>query len=1193
MHKKLVLTAFAILAISLMLVPVNAWVYPWSDRDLKFEKFGPRLDGIFIKMYAGTAKEWGGMKAHEIDVTDWPLTKYWYDQFVGDPAFKLVEYPSPPGEAGYYIEYLNHNDDDFLIWARQATLKADANIGATRVYTNENVSAVGFTPGDYAEIGVGEVTEERRTVVGVVPTTPPYYIDLGAGLTYKHFTGEVVSPASPNPVINFPSAGSRNPTSDVWFRRALAHIIDRTWITTTLLPGFSFAMYTPVPVYMEPIGWLNRDIAPGESLEALTYPTNITRANEILNTTGFPVDPLTGFRYWDRDASGTHGAGEDLKLITWTRNDHTPGRFEIGSKFNVDMKTALPAGLGIELEENYARSGVCYVNVMLNKRYHTYTAGWIFIGPEPDYLYDLYHSSMYWHDPESDCPNTDAVRDATLDGYAYNIKFGTSVPLINQSAWDFQERFATMVHGIPLYCNRGVKVSHVNYVGPEAPYTGKAWKSLVDEQGFGTNSWWSFLNMHVDGFKYGGIVRYGWSQTSMPVSLNPIYASWYWDFEVIGKIYDAPGVRNPNARGTYLPWLIKGWEKGTWLRGDKIRMTIRPDVVWQDGTPMTVADFLWSYDEMIDMLLDMGYAPPWYYSSVQHIVSMYVVDPYTVEILYDVNSGWTELWALIGVLIVPKHIWKPIVESGDPTGFQPDPALVGTGPYKFVRLTEGISCELERNPRFWKSEPKDVNVLAERTSGIPGPGTTHDAGHLGRAKITVPKTQTSIQVNLTVTDHNLLEDQFILGTETLWLENITYLDPTAPISSYWRVQPGQPRFPREYIFHLSSWEDTGDPIGMLSVSDIIDMTKQPYGVKIFFHIKNMYLEPTGTWKIEVEEVDPRTWIPDPRENPVGWVWHGEWPGRWPDFPGIISCEFIVTYWIDQNPDRILGVSDVLKIEALDFPGKPMWFHVQQFYYNPPEQNWKMRLGEVLFEDKYVYVDNNLINEVWVENITNVDLNAPISTRWHELRPVPSRILHLTSWFIDSPPEGELSVSDKIDMTPEVPPSPVEYYHVKAVIIEPLLQKVYLVLQPVEIAKPCIPIEELFPVILTRGKHNITIAKHIQAPLWELLQNNTVIPNPWVSHWIRVTLLIWVTVKEDIAGSTYYDDIGFLTYPAKLKKQVPTPDTAVDGKDISLAAGAFGSEPGHPRWNSVADISGDYFVDGKDISGIAKLFGWPG
>ena len=37
--------------------------------------------------------------------------------------------------------------------------------------------------------------------------------------------------------------------------------------------------------------------------------------------------------------------------------------------------------------------------------------------------------------------------------------------------------------------------------------------------------------------------------------------------------------------------------------------------------------------------------------------------------------------------------------------------------------------------------------------------------------------------------------------------------------------------------------------------------------------------------------------------------------------------------------------------------------------------------------------------------------------------------------------------------------------------------------------------------------------------------------------------------------------------------------------------AFGSFPGHERWNPIADLTGDDQVDIKDIAIVARAFGW--
>jgi parallel beta-helix repeat protein len=51
-----------------------------------------------------------------------------------------------------------------------------------------------------------------------------------------------------------------------------------------------------------------------------------------------------------------------------------------------------------------------------------------------------------------------------------------------------------------------------------------------------------------------------------------------------------------------------------------------------------------------------------------------------------------------------------------------------------------------------------------------------------------------------------------------------------------------------------------------------------------------------------------------------------------------------------------------------------------------------------------------------------------------------------------------------------------------------------------------------------------------------------------------------------------------------------PDGRTDIKDLALAAKAFGSYPGHPRWNPIADMNGDLKVDIKDLALMAKHYG---
>ncbi|MEM1589430.1 MAG: hypothetical protein QW175_03305, partial [Candidatus Bathyarchaeia archaeon] len=53
------------------------------------------------------------------------------------------------------------------------------------------------------------------------------------------------------------------------------------------------------------------------------------------------------------------------------------------------------------------------------------------------------------------------------------------------------------------------------------------------------------------------------------------------------------------------------------------------------------------------------------------------------------------------------------------------------------------------------------------------------------------------------------------------------------------------------------------------------------------------------------------------------------------------------------------------------------------------------------------------------------------------------------------------------------------------------------------------------------------------------------------------------------------------------------DIRVNIRDVSRAAAAFGSMPGHPRWEPSCDVNDDFKVNIRDISAIAARFGWVG
>ncbi len=79
----------------------------------------------------------------------------------------------------------------------------------------------------------------------------------------------------------------------------------------------------------------------------------------------------------------------------------------------------------------------------------------------------------------------------------------------------------------------------------------------------------------------------------------------------------------------------------------------------------------------------------------------------------------------------------------------------------------------------------------------------------------------------------------------------------------------------------------------------------------------------------------------------------------------------------------------------------------------------------------------------------------------------------------------------------------------------------------------------------------------------------------------------------VYASTMYEainDTGISSFQTFLEGDL-NDDKKVDMRDIGIAARAYGSEPGDPLWDPVADINRDLVVDMRDIGAIARNFGF--
>lgn len=716
MHKSayiVVALIFALLLSVFTMLPANAFIYPNCNVDDKYEFFGPHADQLIFQMYGGEDPMWTALQKGEIDLTDWPLTTVWRSTFYTNPDVKVV---SAGGEAGFYTMDFNYN----------------------------NHSRMGNPPG--------------------------------------------APPNRPNPVYD--AANGIPPISNnVFFRLGCGNLFNRATFNA-FVGDAGVQMLTVVPVYMGGYVWPNAT--------GYVYSRVLAEAQFALGKIKQDKSAKPYTRYWDRDNDNVVDAGEKEACVlkqTWRMDAY---RKKAGEMLNLEL-TAMNFTFTLSGERT---GGANYQQVMLDKNYHITTLGWIFIGPDPDFLYDLYHIVGYWDDPESSAPNSAALNDTVLNDESAKVKFAADSTEARAHAWLFQERFEAICAQIPLFCNQAYKASAKYYTGgndgtivgadPENIYrrvggvpggARREWLDVCNQMGLGSNSFWSMLNMYPNCTIYGTgnmTIRYGWKEQAYPAHINPFYSEWYWDAIVLGETYDSLGYRDPYDLSTWKPYLIKAWETGVWIdpgtgeERSKVRITLRPDVKFQDGTPMTVADVVFSLVEAGPLMIAKGFQPPWWWPTGELVQSMYIIDAYTVELLFSVKSFLAESWTLGGFYIVPKHIWKPIIVSGNPSQFAPDPNIIGSGPYRFKSFSPTHSVVMVAN------KPGSI-VKTDRAGSVP---------------ITSPGVFLYCPVDVNV--HTLLK----------FNNTAPVVNPANPIGSGWHME--KPYF--SYNFVLTKWTDNGNLI---------------------------------------------------------------------------------------------------------------------------------------------------------------------------------------------------------------------------------------------------------------------------------------------------------------------------------------------------------------------------------------------
>jgi peptide/nickel transport system substrate-binding protein len=145
------------------------------------------------------------------------------------------------------------------------------------------------------------------------------------------------------------------------------------------------------------------------------------------------------------------------------------------------------------------------------------------------------------------------------------------------------------------------------------------------------------------------------------------------------KIYDTLVWKD--STGELLPWLAEGWQESE--DGLTYTFTLRPNIRWQDGKPLTARDVAFTFDYFRNQTI----SPQVIIQPLPPIEEVVAIDERTVEFrLASRLATFFEYGGVGSVPIVPEHVWSSVPDAGKAS----DPALlVGSGPYRLVSYSAG------------------------------------------------------------------------------------------------------------------------------------------------------------------------------------------------------------------------------------------------------------------------------------------------------------------------------------------------------------------------------------------------------------------------------------------------------------------------------------------------------------------------
>ncbi len=179
--------------------------------------------------------------------------------------------------------------------------------------------------------------------------------------------------------------------------------------------------------------------------------------------------------------------------------------------------------------------------------------------------------------------------------------------------------------------------------------------------------------------------------------LDPVFNDANVDIWILTNLYDTLFLPTDDGKDVQ-PGLATAWKASD--DGLSYTITLRTDVKFSDGTPMTAEDVKWSLDRAANPKNGI-----WNFL-LASVDSIAVAAPDTITIkLKQPDPVLIKTLATFNTAILPQKAYEAAPGATDEEkakAFAEHP--IGTGPFKFVSWERNVSMKLERNANYWRKD---------------------------------------------------------------------------------------------------------------------------------------------------------------------------------------------------------------------------------------------------------------------------------------------------------------------------------------------------------------------------------------------------------------------------------------------------------------------------------------------------------